>query len=70
MERWRRQKAMEGLLLDGTVWFKCYVRKENLAIQPKRGQKPFEQSLASSQHGSGNFRSCSRTLKNTNAWPS
>jgi hypothetical protein len=48
MERSRRQRVMEGLLLDGTVWFKCYCTKENLVIQPKHGQKLFEQSLASS----------------------
>ena len=52
MERSRRQRAMEGLLLDGTVWFNVsfLCTKESLAIQSKHGQKLFEQPLASSQH--------------------
>jgi hypothetical protein len=52
MERSRRQRVMEGLLLDGTVWFNVsfYCTKESLAIQPKHGQKLFGQPLASSQH--------------------
>jgi hypothetical protein len=53
MERSRRQRAMEGLLLDGTVWFNVsfLCTRESLAIQSsKHRQKLFEQPLASSQH--------------------
>jgi hypothetical protein len=56
MERSRQQRAMEGSLLDGTVWFNVsfYVRK-SLAIQPKHGQKLFRAIVTT----------CSRNLSRT-----
>src|SRR5271154_2433390 len=60
MERSRRQRAMEGLLLDGTVWFNVsfLCTKESLAIQPKHGAEAFRATL-------GVITTCSRNLSRT-----